>query len=420
MKINNYSIYFLLFVGLIPWCFVYPGVYHFDDFITPLSDPASQNLSSFFANAHLTLRPVSKLFFAIQGTLDFVSADARRLFGLFIFYICGVQFWRLIRILLPDMDVKLSVMIVFIFMTHPIHAETVLAIAGHSVLLGQLFLFSFFIAIKKNKAWSAALFFVLAVLSRETILIFFPFLFLLKTNKKYIFFIAAVAFIWAISLQRHHDLLEYSFNARSWSDSVFKQISAVIIGLSLYVRPWALTLDHGEQLTNLHFVSSIALLLALCIYAYYQLKKRQIPTAACILLAILPTQTIIPKLDPLTERPFSFAFAAILLSVAGHIKNTPKHKEKLLITFCVLTLFFIIATSMRANKYKTELALWKDAASKTIVNARPWINYATSLIRDNRYKEAEYALKEAYRIDPFNSEVIGKIKMIKYKLLLEK
>jgi hypothetical protein len=59
----------------------------------------------------------------------------------------------------------------------------------------------------------------------------------------------------------------------------------------------------------------------------------------------------------------------------------------------------------RAKLYRSELALWADAASKSRVNARPYLQYAVLLRNEGRHGEAWKSLSAAREIDPFSSRI---------------
>jgi hypothetical protein len=59
MTRNSLGAVVLLLAGLWAWSAGLDGPYHFDDFVTPLNDPASQSLSAWRQYLPLTLRPVT-------------------------------------------------------------------------------------------------------------------------------------------------------------------------------------------------------------------------------------------------------------------------------------------------------------------------------------------------------------------------
>jgi hypothetical protein len=67
--------------------------------------------------------------------------------------------------------------------------------------------------------------------------------------------------------------------------------------------------------------------------------------------------------------------------------------------------WLVIATAARADLFRSELRLWEDAAAKSVVNERPFLQYAVLLRNDGRARDATAALAKAARINPFNGDV---------------
>jgi hypothetical protein len=63
------------------------------------------------------------------------------------------------------------------------------------------------------------------------------------------------------------------------------------------------------------------------------------------------------------------------------------------------------SAGQRAALYRSELALWGDAASKSRANARPHLLYATLLKQEGRDQDAWRAVSAARAIDPFSSGI---------------
>ena len=71
-----------LAVGLLTlavWMCVLDGPYRFDDHLVPLGDPASQSLEALVDHLTFTLRPLTKLTYALEASVGLAdSAPARR------------------------------------------------------------------------------------------------------------------------------------------------------------------------------------------------------------------------------------------------------------------------------------------------------------------------------------------------------
>lgn len=401
------------------------GPYHFDDWITPVSDPASQSLGAFAEHVHRTLRPLSKLGFALEGSLGLgdVPAARRLVSALFhgassalLFVLCarlGAGLWA-------------SFVAATLFAVHPIHGEMVWALAGRGAVMALCFGLGALVAQLRGRRWLAALLLLSACLSRETaIASALPIAALelsrrrelgrlaLRLEPSLTVVLLAVAFV--VQNARYRQLIDYSARGRPFAWSVAGQVEAVPHGLSLYVRPGALSIDHGLPLAHSFasgaFWLGAALLLgfaAATVWAARAQKTALAVGAALVLAALLPTQSVIPKLDPLTERPFATAFAgaALMLSHGLHaVLRRPRARRAALGLAAAAALLFASATLRRGALIASDVALWRDAAQKSVSNPRPHYNLALALLEAGRADEAREAVARARRIDPFDSEL---------------
>ena len=286
-----------LLVGLITvtvWGCVLQGPFRFDDHLVPLADPASQSLNALGAHLTTTLRPLTKLSFALEAMGELAdSAPARRAVSV------AIHGWAaaLLALLLAQLTGNPRIGIVaLLWGVHPVHAEALLAVSGRSAALsGALVLGALLAQCHRRTLIAAAL--LLA---------------------------AALAIAWIVSVPRYRALAEFSFLGRPWVDSVAQQVAAIPLGLLLYVRPDLLSPDHGavlpDRFASAGFALGMACLGAAAFTSRVAWRRGAVALAVGLTLwiaAIVPTQTVVPKLDPLTERPLGLALAGLLLAAAG-------------------------------------------------------------------------------------------------------
>jgi hypothetical protein len=125
------------------------------------------------------------------------------------------------------------------------------------------------------------------------------------------------------------------------------------------------------------------------------------------LAALLPTQSVIPKLDALANRPLSLALAGLVVAFAPIVAVLVRRFDApvLLAGAGVIVAILGASAGQRATLYRSELALWGDAAAKSRSNARPHLQYAKLLKDEGRDGEAWEALSAARAIDPFSSSI---------------
>jgi protein O-mannosyl-transferase len=232
-----------------------------------------------------------------------------------------------------------------------------------------------------------------------------------------------------LSTRRYVDLAEYSMLGRPLWSSFLSQVSAVPVGLGLLLQPWQLSIDYGIPLaTHLGaptFVLGALLYLAAAIGIMLTRSPAVAVGLALWLAALLPTQSFVPKLDALTNRPLSLALAGLLLAVARLIvaasnrMRTSNHRRAPLIPLAAFAcggLLFTATAAMtlqRAQLFRSDLVLWQDAAMKSLDNIRPHLQYAALLKRAGRDRDAWSVAAAAQRIDPLSSQAATMVRLFR-------
>jgi len=321
---------------------------------------------------------------------------------------------------------------------HPVHADSLLMLSGRTAVLSGLFLLASLIALDRSRPWLAALFFVLACLSRETALAGLLPLAVLAASRSGASFRSTLrelappllggilVVVWILTTQRYLNLAEYSFLGRPFWSSLTSQVGAVPVGLAVLFNPSALSIDYGIPLPTRIFDplfllgAGFYLLAAIGLVVFLRRSRAIAVGLALWLAALLPTQSVMPKLDALTNRPLSFALAGLLLMAAPLLltvisrlrsqwasrRNYSLPARTILACGALaLLLTLSVATVQRSTLFRSELSLWQDAAAKSRSNARPHLQYAALLKQAGRDREAYQAALMAQAIDPFSSRV---------------
>ncbi len=412
----------------VAWWLVRAGPYRLDDFATPLDDPASASLAAFVEHLPKTLRPLTKLTYALEAFFGVEGAATRRGVTALIHALgAGALSLFLVRIGTPR---RVAALLALAWALHPIHAESVLSVAGRSAAVGATLVLVSLALLAHDRPRAAGVALALAVLGREAaagasigvfaFAVFWPGMKGTRLDRFGPLFIGLFAAVtWAALRPRALQLAEYSFMGRPLSTSIVQQVSALPVGLSLYLRPWALSADHGEALPksalSLLFVVG-ALLIAAVPALAFRLRKRSPIVAVGLLLwlgALLPTQSFFPKLDPLTERPLGLALAGLVVAAGPLLGRATTRSGRALALGAALAVasLGLRFTWLRGALYATDLALWSDAASKSVANPRPFEELAFALDAEGRRDEAIAALKRARDLDPFSSSVQARLRV---------
>ncbi len=402
------------------------GPYQFDDYATPISDPASQSLSAWAKHLSVTLRPVTKLTYAVEADAGLDATPApRRALSIALHAVAATLLFLLVARLEPSIAPLGAGLLAALWLVHPVHAESVLAVSGRTALLAGLFLFAALCALEASRVYLAAGLFVLACLSRETALAgVLPLLVLVAsrpgaTPRTWITQAAPIvagglaAFAWCLTTPRYLHLAEYSYLGRPFWKSFYAQVGAVPVGLGVLARPSRLSIDYGlalpTQATDPLFLLGLALYAAAGVGIVVMMRRSRTAAIglALWLAALLPTQSVIPKLDALANRPLSLALAGLLVAFAPALALLARRFEAAVLVAAAGVLVAILGATagQRAALYRSELALWGDAAAKSRSNARPHLQYAKLLKGEGRDDEAWQAISAARAIDPFSSGI---------------
>ena len=146
--------------------------------------------------------------------------------------------------------------------------------------------------------------------------------------------------------------------------------------------------------------------------------RRRRPAAAFAvgwtLVALVPANSIVWRLDPVAVRPLYvaalgpvllLALAAAHLCAALRVAAPPRARlaaaTAVLLLAATLPLVALAReTRQRAQLWTDPAALWADAALKAPGSSRPWLNLGVALLIDDRLDDAEVALGAALAADP--------------------
>jgi hypothetical protein len=436
----------VLLAGLAAWSAGLDGPYLFDDVVTPLSDPASQSLEAWTTFLPHTLRPVTKLTYALEAEAGLTGEPAqRKIFSLVFLVLAAGLLCLLIARLEPRATSVGAVILAAIWFLHPVQADNVLLLSGRTAMVSAVFLLAALLAMDRSRPWLAAVLFVLACLSRETALAGLLPLAVVAASRPGVSVRsatrqvapvlggAALVLLWILTTPRYLYLAEFSFLGRPFWLSFVGQVGAVPVGLELLARPAQLSIDYGIPLParagDPLFLLGLGLYFATAVAVVLLLRRSRVAAIglALWLAALLPTQSFIPKLDPLTNRPLSLALAGLLLVCAPilaaglarmratMVENFSADTRKpvwvlnSVAGICAVALLASLqaATIQRAGLFRSELRLWQDAAMKSTTKAQPLMQYASLLSRAGQKQEAFEVISRARAIDPFSSQIVA-------------
>ena len=293
-----------------------------------------------------------------------------------------------------------------IFALHPVQTEAVTYAMGRSCSLSTLFVLASLYA----TSWLAPTFFALALLARETaVMTIFvkrghaP----LKRGLSPFLFVLLGAALLALATPKYRHLLSVSLNTRGVGTNLLSQANGVVYLMGQLVRIDRLNVDpHLPVISSWTWtVAAEAALIAGLIALGIVLLSKRPPLGFGILwffLWLVPTNSVIPRLDVANDRQLYLAMAGPALIAAyalGKAANRWGVKPAIYMVV-VLSLGLGVATHLRNRVYGDELTFWSDVVAKAPHNARAHNNLGYALALRHRDDEAEAEFRRAIELDP--------------------
>jgi len=396
------------------------AAFQFDDYNIIVDNPNVHSLAAWWQQA-LTLRPLLKLGYALNWSSG-LGAFGFHATNLLLHLANVALLWRLSAHFprpgdwSPDRVRYARLLLLVLFALHPIQSEAVTYISGRS--MSQMALFSLAGLLLWLEAgcrarpgvWrgAALLCFTAAVLSKEVALVVPLLLFLfpgysVRRDAPWLaaFLLAAGLLLFlAFGYQR---LLSEPL-ARGLGANLASELNAVFYLLAQLLRPHALNID--PDLPELHGFSpllalQVSLLAAALALAWW--RRRQQPWfafgLAWFLLLLLPTHSLIPRLDLASERHLYLAAIGIYWMIAialAALLPAPVRSGMVM----ALALAGIGLTAARNLDYRDEISLWQATVTQSPGKARAWNNLGYAHKLAGQRPEARAAFVEALRRDP--------------------
>jgi len=416
------------------WLPAFGAPYQYDDYNTPVGDAASQSLASFWHHLPRTLRPLTKLTYALESSLGAGSAPARRVLNAVLFGGCVVLLKDLIQTV-AKLPATMAALVASVWAVHPVHAETIVALAGRPVLLSLFLILASALLLVRARPGLALSTALLALLARESALPWVVACATLAALQRGVSGrrIAATAVgalgvgaLVLVGSSAVRALLESSFAAGGAWNRLGLQWAALARGTwLLFASPAAFTPDMEFAPSGMARLGLILTTLALYLAAGW-IALRHASLRLFVLLwmcLMLPTHSIVPKLDVLTARPFSAGLAPLLALaaclIAPKLASLPKRQAGA--TWFLTGVFVVLfpLTRERASLYLNPILLWQDAAERTVQTVRPLVNLGTLQARQGELRAAEATLVRALEREPKSIDIRLRLHKVRRALSIQ-
>lgn len=406
----------------------------YDDRRDVLFNPAAQ-AETFFAQLPSTLRPLLKASYALQDATTGMSPTAFHALNLALHFGAVLAVFALIRRASLGAGYHRAVAdrvagaTALLWALHPALADTVTYVSGRSSGLSTLLLLCCLLAATADRPHRALafLFAVLAPLARETALVT-PLLLLAwqmtvsrdeapkaaLSRAMPVWLGTLLAALIIAAMARHRELVAFSLDQRGPLDALRANLFALPEILCLWVAPWRISILPPQPIihgwTDAPTLIRLAALVTLPTLAVALRHRAPMAALAVLwtLLALLPTNSVIWRVDPVAVRPLYHAGIGLSLLAALLLARARVG----LWLAAVLALWLATQTWGRATLFQDEAALFADAAEKAPQDSRAHLMLGLVLSNAGRVNEARTALTEALGIDPFLTEAGNALRLL--------
>ncbi len=426
----------------------FQGAFHLDD-VTILADSRLENLSRYVSRLDGMIRPILRLTFLADRALWGGNPAGYHLLNLLLHLGSGLFVYVTVLRLANEAPAHgagpvtaVPFWTALLFLVHPIGTETVTYVSGRATgLMAFFYLAGLYLYLRATQSRAASPLsptylgaiacFLLALLSKE-IAVTFPLALLLievvvrghrgadLRDRFRRFQLPAwgvlAAYLAAAAFHpRYVYLLEVSFGIRPVYDNLLTQANVVVYALSLFPLPGRLNIEHDLPLYSsvLAWPTPAALMLLLGLLASAVLLVRRNPLAAFGLfwffLQLLPTNSVLPRYDLLSERNLYLAAPGLILAlaslgVAGAVKvgrwiERPVLVRALRVLPWAFVSVLVALTLARNALYADPVAFWSDAVRKAPAKARAHINLGHAYYQQGAYDRAIDEFRIALTLD---------------------
>jgi tetratricopeptide (TPR) repeat protein len=413
----------LLAVVVLAYGNSFAGAYQFDDYSAIVGNGAVHSFPAWLHDLGSGIRPLLKLSYL----LNWLSGAGRLGFhgvNLLVHLGCTLLLYRLARTSVGDRGGAL--LAAGIFALHPLQTEAVTYLCGRSASLAALFYLAALLAHGGGNdrgdgsrvGWLAPFCFVCALLVKETT-VTLPAALLLwdisrgRTLREHLrrawpcWLILAVAAIALALHPRYGALLHYSRAIRPWGENLLLQGQSIVYLISRLVVLGGMNIDPdpaAPPLPRAALICAVSALATLAAAGVASLRSRPWLGFGILwfLLHLLPTNSVIPRLDLVNDRQAYLPLAGVAILAGAALRELVHRRGARLGTGAAVLLLVVLAlsTASRNRDYHSEIALWEDARRKSPRKARVHNNLGYAYFLAGRYAAARDEFLAALRLDP--------------------
>jgi hypothetical protein len=419
---------YILIVGAITAVYAnaLPASFQFDDWNVIVDEPRVQGLAAWWQSMP-GIRPLLKLSYALNYAISTGPLGYRT-----VNIVIHAANACLIFALLAKRSTRFaSLTTAMIFALHPVQTEAVTYVMGRSTSLSTLLV----LASLATASFMAPTFFASALLVKETAVMAVVAKWQQQRAERaasrwgapaFLAVLASCALL-ALTSARYRHLLSVSFDTRGIGTNLLSQANGVFYLMGQLVRIDRLNVDPYLPVIA-SWTWSVALEAA-CIVSLIAggvaLLKRHPAVGLGILwffLWLLPTNSIVPRLDVANDRQLYLAMAGPAWLLAyGLAKAAARWGAAVpAATVTLLCIALGVATHVRNRVYADELTFWTDVVSKAPINPRAHNNLGYALALRHRDDEAAREFRRSLELDPSYFKAAINLKFLEEGVLRER
>lgn len=423
---------FLLACITLAWGGVLFGSFQYDDFPNILTDPATAGGTALMERLTTGIRPLTRLSYALDHALWGRWAGGWLLTNFLLHLATAYGVWRLV--LARGASVVIALTAGALFALQPASGMTVAYVSGRStglmtaLLVGALVAFEIHVR-TQNKAYlvSSLLLSLLACTAKEVALVF-PALLLLWTFTRLkegdamrpaatsiapFVLVAVTGVAVALSSPRYRGLLTYSMDLRTPLESLVANASALPATLSLLVRPWSLAVEHAAPSGFVATTIGAIVLLAWFAIALSAWRKHPWLTFGMLwpVFALLPTHSVIAKVDAVSETSLYLAWAGPSIALAVGCREWFASGRRR-VAVGLVTIVLSLTCAWRTVVWGDPVRLWREAVATAPMSARTWNNLGQAYMAKAHPKEAKRAFQMALKLEPGNVRALRNLDLL--------
>lgn len=392
--------------------------FQFDDFNVIVDNPAVHSLTAWWAGMP-GIRPLLKLSYALNWLADPGPAGFHAV-NLLLHLVNVTLVWRLTGHLPMPAGrehgrLQARLVATLLFALHPIQTESVTYVSGRSMALMASFGLAGLLAWLEAPArphprrWQAlaALLFLAAILTKEVAVVLPLALLLFRRDgpTRYAPLALAGLALAALFLVFGYQRILADPAPRGLAANLLSEANAVYYLLGQLLRPHALNIDPvlpelaGWSLLSAAQAAGLAAAVAAA-WTYRASRPWLAFAVGWFVILLLPTHSLIPRLDLASERHLYLAALGPYWLAALALARLPAGGLPWRLAVIGLVAAGIVYTHQRNLDYRDEITLWRQTTALAPANARAWNNLGWAYLLAGRKAEARQAFQRTLQLEP--------------------